>query len=154
MTKGLPAIFLIAAISAAAPAQADGDAKAGQVLFQERCVACHAAQPTRKPAPLLQGVYGRRAGTAPNYTYSAALRNASVTWDAQTLDKWLTDPPAFIPGVNMQAQVSAPQDRQNLIAYLKSISGNGQSRTMPISIIDVARGAPGALNSIVNDRSK
>jgi cytochrome c len=48
-----------------------------------------------------------------------------VTWNAQTLDKWLTDPPAFIPGVNMQAQVSAPQDRQNVIAYLKSISGNG-----------------------------
>ena len=124
MTKGFPAIFLIAAISAAAPARADGDAKVGQVLFQERCAACHAAQPTRKPAPLLAGVYGRRAGTAPNYTYSAALRNASVTWDAQTLDKWLIDPPAFIPGANMQAQVSAPQDRQNVIAYLKSISGN------------------------------
>jgi cytochrome c len=125
MTKGFPAIFLIAAISAVAPARADGNAKAGQVLFQERCVACHAAQPTRKPAPLLEGVYGRRAGTAPNYTYSAALRNASVTWDAQTLDKWLTDPPAFIPGVNMQAQVSAAQDSHNVIAYLKSISGNG-----------------------------
>jgi cytochrome c len=125
MTKGFPAILLIAAMSAAAPAWADGDAKAGQVLFQNRCVACHSAQPTRKPAPLLDGVYGRRAGTAPNYTYSAALRNASVTWNAQTLDKWLTDPPAFIPGVNMQAQVSAPQDRQNVIAYLKSISGNG-----------------------------
>jgi cytochrome c len=123
MTKGFPAIFLIAVMSAA-PARADGDAKAGQVLFQDRCVACHAAQPTRKPAPLLAGVYGRRAGTAPNYTYSAALRNASVTWDAQTLDKWLTDPPAFIPGANMQAQVSAPQDRQNVIAYLKSISGD------------------------------
>lgn len=125
MTKGLTAIFLIAAMSAAAPGWADGDAKAGQVLFQDRCVACHAAQPTRKPAPLLEGVYGRRAGTAPHYTYSAALRNASVTWDAQTLDKWLTDPPAFIPGVNMQAQVSVPQDRHNVIAYLKSISGNG-----------------------------
>jgi cytochrome c len=125
MTKGFPAIFLIAAMSAAAPAWADGDAKAGQVLFQNRCVACHSAQPTRKPAPLLEGVYGRRAGTAPNYTYSAALRSASVTWNAQTLDKWLTDPPAFIPGVNMQAKVSDPQDRQNVIAYLKSISSNG-----------------------------
>jgi cytochrome c2 len=125
MTKGFPAIFLFAAMSAAASDRADGDAKAGQVLFRNRCAACHSAQPTRKPAPLLEGIYGRRAGTALNYTYSAALRNASVTWDAQTLDKWLTDPPAFIPDVNMQAQVSAPQDRQNVIAYLKSISGNG-----------------------------
>ena len=102
---------------------ADGDAPAGQVLFQNRCIACHSEHPTRKPAPLLEGVYGRRAGSAPNYAYSAALRSAPVTWDAQTLDKWLTDPPAFIPGVNMQAQVSAAQDRQNVIAYLESISG-------------------------------
>ena len=123
MIKAFPVIFLIAAMSALARAQAEDDAKAGQVLFQSRCVSCHSAQPTRKPAPLLQGVYGRRAGTAPNYTYSAALQSAAVTWDAQTLDKWLTDPPAFIPGVNMQAQVSAAQDRQNVIAYLKSISG-------------------------------
>ena len=116
-------ILLAVVMSAAAPAWAEGDAKAGRVLFQDRCVACHSAQPTRKPAPLLEGVYGRRAGTAPNYAYSAALRSASVTWDAQTLDKWLTDPPAFIPGVNMQAQVTAAPDRQNVIAYLKSISG-------------------------------
>jgi cytochrome c2 len=125
MTNGFSAIFLIAAMSAAAPARADGNAKAGQVLFQDRCVACHAAQPTRKPAPLLEGVYGRRSGTAPNYTYSAALRNASLTWDAHALDKWLTDPPAFIPGVNMQARVTDPQERQNIIAYLKSTSGDG-----------------------------
>ena len=125
MTKGFPAIFLIAAMGAAAPARADGDVKAGQALFQDRCVACHATQPTRKPAPLLEGVYGRRAGTAPNYTYSAALRSASVTWNAQTLDQWLADPPTFIPGVNMQAQVSDPHQRADIIAYLKSISGNG-----------------------------
>jgi cytochrome c len=123
MTKLFPAILLAAAMSATAPARADGDAKAGQALFADRCVACHSVQPTRKPAPLLEGVYGRRAGSAPNYAYSAALRSASVTWDAETLDKWLTDPPTFIPGVNMQARVTDPQDRQNVIAYLKSISG-------------------------------
>ena len=125
MTNGFAAIFLVATMSAAAPARADGDTKAGQVLFQDRSVACHAAQPTRKPGPLLQGVYGRRAGTAPNYTYSAALRDASVIWNAQTLDEWLTNPPAFIPGVNMQAQVNDPGQRGDIIAYLKSITGNG-----------------------------
>jgi cytochrome c len=102
---------------------ADGDAKAGQTLFADRCVACHSAHATRKPAPLLDGVYGRRAGTAPNYTYSAALRGASISWDARTLDRWLTDPQTFIPGVNMQARVIDPRERQNIIAYLKSMSG-------------------------------
>jgi len=117
------AVFCVAAFY---PARvlADGDVKAGRALFADRCVACHSAHPTRKPAPLLEGVYGRRAATAPNYSYSAALQSASVTWDAETLDRWLTDPPAFIPGVNMQAKVSDPQDRQNVIAYLKSISGS------------------------------
>src|SRR5258708_38007575 len=125
MTNGFRAMFLITAMSAAAPARADGDARVGQALFTDRCVACHSAQPTRKPAPLLEGVYGRRAGTAPNYIYSTALRSASVTWHAQTLDKWLTDPPTFIPGVNMQARVTDPQERQNIIAYLRSINGDG-----------------------------
>jgi len=55
MTKGFAAIFLIAAMSAAVPARADADVKAGQVLFQERCVACHAAQPTRQASAAAGG---------------------------------------------------------------------------------------------------
>ena len=128
MAKSFRPLFL-AVICAASfrpvPVLAANDAKAGQVLFADRCVGCHSAHPARKPAPLLEGVYSRRAGTALNYTYSAALRGASVTWNAQTLDKWLTNPPAFIPGVNMQAQVDDPGQRGDIIAYLKSISGNG-----------------------------
>jgi len=128
MTKSFSAIFLIAAMNAGAPAWAYGDAKAGQSLFQNRCVACHSAQPTRKPAPLLDEVYGRRAGMAPNYTYSAALRGASVIWNARTLDRWLIDPPKFIPGVSMQARLADPQERQNIIAYLRSISSKRTSQ--------------------------
>ena len=127
MAENSRTLFLVAAICATAfyPARvwAAGDAKSGQAIFADRCSACHSAHPTRKPAPLLDGVYGRRAGTEPNYPYSAPLRSASITWNDQTLDRWLTDPPAFIPGVNMQARVIDPQDRQNIIAYLKSISG-------------------------------
>jgi cytochrome c len=128
MANRSSAVFLVGLICATfypGRVLADGDAKAGQTLFADRCVACHSAHATRKPAPLLDGVYGRRAGTAPNYPYSAALRGASITWNAEALDRWLTDPPAFVPGVNMQARVSDPQDRRNIIAYLKSISGDG-----------------------------
>ena len=103
-------------------AQASGDEQKGAALFSERCTACHSLSPTRKPGPILSGVYGRRAGTAPNYHYSAALQGAPMTWNDQTLDRWLTNPPAFIPGVNMQAKVSDPKDRRALISYLKSIS--------------------------------
>ncbi len=103
-------------------AWADGDAQAGQTLFENRCEACHSLNPTRKPGPILSGVYGRHAGSVPGYHYSAALKAATVTWDASTLDRWLTGPQAFIPGVAMFAQVDSAQQRQDIIAYLRSTS--------------------------------
>lgn len=105
-----------------APALAAGDPNAGAALFANRCAACHALHPTRKPGPLLSGVYGRRAGTVPGYQYSMALKRSGVIWNDATLDRWLAGPPAYIPGVNMQAQVDTSTDRLNLIAYLKSTS--------------------------------
>ena len=123
----LLAAMLCGALFQSTAARASSDEQSGAELFAQRCTACHSLNPTRKPGPILSGVYGRRAGTAPNYHYSAALQAASVTWNAQTLDRWLTNPPAFIPGVNMQAQVADPKDRQALIAYLKSISPRATS---------------------------
>ena len=108
-------------------ARASEDEQQGATLFAQRCTACHSLNPTRKPGPILSGVYGRRAGTAPNYHYSAALQGAPVIWNDRTLDGWLINPPAFIPGVNMQAQVADPKDRRALIAYLKSISPEAAS---------------------------
>jgi cytochrome c oxidase assembly protein subunit 11 len=70
---------------------------------------------------LLSGVYGRRAGSVPGYHYSAALAGASIVWSASNLNRWLRGPPAFIPGVNMQAKVDNAQERLNIIAYLKSL---------------------------------
>jgi cytochrome c len=117
----IPAILLGSSILAVAPAQADGDAAAGRDLFASRCAACHGLNPTRKPGPLLSGVYGRRAGSVPHYHYSAALAGSSIVWSASNLNRWLSGPPAFIPGVNMQAKVDNAQERLNIIAYLKSL---------------------------------
>jgi cytochrome c oxidase assembly protein subunit 11 len=117
----ISAIWLGSSILAAASAQAAGDVAAGRNLFASRCTACHGLNPTRKPGPLLSGVYGRRAGSVPGYHYSTALAAASIVWNASNLDRWLSGPPAFIPGVNMQAKVDSLQDRSNIIAYLKSL---------------------------------
>ena len=54
--------------------------------------------------------------------YSVAPRGASLTWSAATLDRWLSGSPGFVPGVNMQGQVDSKQDRENLIAYLRTLS--------------------------------
>lgn len=121
------AVLLSGWISASRSARAAGDVAAGHEVFVARCAACHGVKPTRKPGPLLSGVYGRHAGSVPGYHYSTALKSASITWDEANLDRWLSGPPAFIPGVNMQAKVDSARDRQNVIAYLKSLGTAQQS---------------------------
>jgi cytochrome c2 len=114
-------IFAVLLGSSITPAAAADDIAMGREVFDSRCTACHGLHPTRKPGPVLFGVYGRRAGSVPGYHYSAALKGASITWNAANLDRWLQGPPAFIPGTNMQAKVDSSQDRQAIIAYLKSV---------------------------------
>lgn len=99
-----------------------GDPSRGQTVFTKRCVGCHALTANHE-GPRLQGVFGRAAGSVANYAYSPSLKKAHITWDESTLDKWLTDPDAFVPGNNMDFLVSKPQDRKDLIAYLRSTSG-------------------------------
>lgn len=127
-------IFVVSAIAVTSSARAnDGNVAAGSELFASRCMACHGLNPTRKPGPPLAGVFGRRAGSVPTYHYSAALKGASVTWNQATLDRWLRGPPTFIPGVNMQARVDREQDRQNLIAYLRSLGAAAAAQSMASS---------------------
>jgi cytochrome c len=101
----------------------EGDPTRGAALFEKRCVGCHALTGNHE-GPRLQGVYGRAAGSVADFAYSPALKKANVVWDKTTLDKWLTDPDAFIPGNEMDFLISKPQERQDLIAFLKQKSGN------------------------------
>ena len=70
----------------------------------------------------MQAVFGRPAGSVTDYAYSSSLKKANVTWDEATLDKWLTDPDVFVPGNNMDFLVSKPQERKDLIAFLRKSS--------------------------------
>jgi cytochrome c len=103
------------------PASA-GDASRGQALFEKRCVGCHSLTANHE-GPRLQGVFGRAAGSVADYAYSPSLKKAKVMWDEATLDKWLTDPDAFVTGNNMDFLVSKPQERTDLIAFLRKSSG-------------------------------
>lgn len=105
-----------------APVAAAGDPARGRALFEKRCTGCHALTANNQ-GPQLQGVYGRISGTAAGFAYSAALKKAQVVWDDKSLDKWLTDPDAFLPGNDMDFLVSKPQERQDLIGYLRQTSG-------------------------------
>ena len=100
----------------------EGDPTRGKALFEKRCTGCHALTQNHE-GPALQGVYGRTSGTAAGFAYSAALKKAAIVWDDKTLDKWLADPDAFIAGNDMDFLVSKPQERQDLISFLRQSSG-------------------------------
>lgn len=104
-------------------AHAAGDAAAGQALFQQKCTLCHAPDKgVNKIGPSLYGVVGRKAGSVADYTYSDAMKNANRTWNAQTLDVYLTNPRGVIPGVKMIFPGFADKtDRDNVIAYLSTL---------------------------------
>lgn len=102
-------------------ADAAPDAVHGRQLFDERCSSCHALD-GNKVGPMLGGVVGRRAGSAAGYQYSAALKDAGLTWSADNLDRWLTDPRAFIPGTKMPVRVLDAPSRRDLVAYLQKVS--------------------------------
>jgi cytochrome c len=93
--------------------------KNGQDLFERRCTGCHRLDEVRS-GPRLRGVYGRAAGSDPGYPYSKALQLSRLTWNESTLDLWLTDPEALVPGNDMAFRVLGAGERAEIIAYLKS----------------------------------
>jgi len=97
-----------------------GDPARGARLYDERCSACHALDEDRI-GPHHRGVVGRKAGAVAGYDYSAALAGANFIWTATSLDAWLADPQALVPGQRMEANVPDPQDRADLIAYLTTL---------------------------------
>jgi cytochrome c len=97
------------------------DAAHGKELFEKRCVGCHALD-NEKEGPRLRGVYGRPSGSVPSFKYSDALKNAHITWNDQTLDKWLTDTEKVAPNNDMAFQVGSAEERSHIIAYLKQLS--------------------------------
>ena len=113
-------LMAVAAYAVAAPALADGDAAHGEELYNSRCVACHSPDANRV-GPRHRGVVGRKAGSLTDFNYSKALKGSEVVWGEQTLDKWLINPQAFIPGQKMNFRVNDPQDRADIIAYLKTL---------------------------------
>jgi cytochrome c len=102
---------------------AAGDPAAGEQVFT-KCAVCHATAPgVNKVGPSLAGVVGRKSGTETGYEYSSAMKNADITWDDDTLDKFLAGPAGFVHGTKMFLSVPSSAERQNVIAYLGTLKG-------------------------------
>ena len=93
----------------------------GKEMFERRCTGCHALD-NEKTGPRLRGVFGRPAASVPTFLYSESLRKSAVTWDSSSLDKWLTDPDAFVPDNDMAFRVPNKDERVTIIEYLKDVS--------------------------------
>ncbi len=123
----LSAALLLAGLGAA---QAQ-DAAAGEKVFAQ-CRACHQVGESAKNAvgPVLNGLFGRTAGSVEGYNYSPANKNSGITWDEATFREYIQNPRAKIPGTKMvYAGLKDEQRINDLIAYLKQFNAQGQKAT-------------------------
>jgi hypothetical protein len=113
------------------------DASSGKALFRQRCGVCHTAESGDSggaQGPSLIGVLGRQAASAPQFSYTQALRESKLTWDAATLKRFLAAPAAAVPGTSMVLAVPDGTDRDNLVAYFQSVSSQAPAATAAIVV--------------------
>jgi cytochrome c len=116
MSLGL--VLAAAVVSAAAAA----DVEAGKSEFK-KCALCHTTEAGKnKIGPSLFGVVGRKAASLDNYNYSEAMKKFDHAWNAETLDTYLADPRAVVPGTKMIFPgIKDEKERQDVIAYLETL---------------------------------
>lgn len=115
----ITALCLLAAFGA--PAWADREA--GRKVFHSTgCIACHSIECNRI-GPMLGDIMGRRAGSALDYArYSDAMKTSGIIWTEKTLDAYLADPAAMVPGntmVSFAGKLEDEKQRRDLIDFLK-----------------------------------
>ena len=118
-------VFLSVTCLTAAHAQ-EGDASAGETVFK-KCAVCHVVDTdTNKVGPSLKGVFGRKAGTHPDFRYSPAMQavgEGGLVWDDAALRDYLHDPRKKVKGTKMTFPgLKDDADITNLIAYMKQFS--------------------------------
>jgi cytochrome c len=97
-----------------------GDAERGKAVFERRCTGCHALDSNRE-GPHLRGVYGRKAGSVPDFEYSAAIKRSGLIWDEINLERWLRGTDEMVPDSNMGFSVPKAQERADIIAFLRTV---------------------------------
>jgi cytochrome c len=102
MKKTIPSALAVIAWLAAAPSAMAQDVAAGKTSFN-KCIACHSIGEgaKNKVGPQLNGLDGRKSGTAEGYSYSDANKNSGITWNESQFKEYIKDPKAKIPGTKM-----------------------------------------------------
>src|ERR1700739_3869580 len=123
------ALVVFASLATAAGALAQ-DAAAGKTVFN-KCLACHAIGEgaKNKVGPELNGLDGRKSGTAPDYNYSDANKNSGITWNEAQFKEYIKDPRAKVPGTKMAfAGIKNEKEVNDLWAYVSQFDKDGKTK--------------------------
>lgn len=125
MNKFFAGLGIAAAIAlTSGSASAAGDAAKGAAVFKKVCAVCHDVGTVNKVGPGLKGIVGRKSASIAGFAYSPAMKEAGLTWDVATLDKYLENPAGLVPKNKMAIPgggVKAAADRADVIAYVETL---------------------------------
>src|ERR1700716_2091782 len=130
MKKLTLSALVVIASSATATAALAQDLAAGKTSFN-KCMACHAIREGAKTkiGPQLNGLNGRKSGTAPDYSYSDANKNSGITWSEAEFKDYIKDPKAKIPGTKMIFPgVKNEKEVNDLWAFLAQYDKDGKTK--------------------------
>ena len=123
----LSALVVVTSLTATSGALAQ-DAAAGKSSFN-KCLACHAIGEgaKNKVGPVLNGLDGRKSGSAPDYNYSDANKNSGITWNEAQFKEYIKDPKAKVPGTKMAfAGIKSENEINNIWAYISQFDADGK----------------------------
>jgi cytochrome c len=123
----LAALVAISADALGQDTAAKSAAADGQLTFNNVCRTCHTLKEgDNRLGPNLHNIIGRKAGSVPEYGYSSAMKGADLTWDRETLDRFIANPDQVMPGNNMKPYggLTSAEERVKIIAFLEANSSN------------------------------
>ena len=123
----LAALTAISADALGQDTAAKGAGADNQLVFNNVCRTCHTLKEgDNRLGPNLHNIIGRKAGSVPDYGYSSSMKDADLTWDRATLDRFIANPDQVVPGNKMKPYggLTSAEERAKIIAYLEVNSGS------------------------------
>lgn len=93
----------------------------GQLIFNNNCRTCHSRDAgDNRLGPTLHNIVGRKAGSVDGYSFSASMEGSNITWTKETLDKFIANPEAVVPGNSMRPYggLESAKERATLVDFL------------------------------------
>ena len=130
MNKLTLSMLVVVTSAAAASTALAQDAAAGKTSFN-KCMACHSIGDgaKNKVGPELNGINGRKSGSAPDYSYSDANKNSGITWSEAEFEDYIKDPKAKIPGTKMIFPgIKNEKEANDVWAYISQFDKDGKTK--------------------------